>query len=129
MKAAAETSATTILLVDDQVARRKARAMILLTHGYDVCSTPTIAEAVRLCAAQPTDLLLIGISGKIDFFCNAHSMRRSGAQQRVGFLLNEGEELCAVRFNGELLLPREGPDDMLTRVEMLLDRSEPLHHV
>lgn len=117
-----KTKAKRILLVDDDASRRNIRAVILFTHGYDVHCVPTISAAITWAGSEP-DLLLIG---GVDVRSDWRWLERIGKQrpkQRVGFLLNEGETLCAVQFEGELLLAEEGPGDLVSRVEMLLQRG------
>lgn len=111
-----------ILLIDDNACRRTERALVLATHGYEVECAESYDDAVRQCRVNKPDLLLIGVTHAAEspspqghgFIC--------GEQQALGFLLNEGQHLCAVEFNGKLLLAREGPDDFVARVAMLLDR-------
>jgi hypothetical protein len=120
--AAKQKKITTILLVDDNSARRSARAMVLFTHGYDVECAASLAAAQPIFEADKPDLLLIGVSERIRPRSALQKFGVSHPQQRVGFLLNEGQELCPVWFDGELLMPAEGSDDVVSRVTALLDR-------
>ena len=113
---------TIVLLLDDDAARRSARAMVLMTHGYDVQCAATIVEAQTICREARPSVVLIGTG----YDRRSHSWLRQLAmysRPRVGFLLNEGENLCAVLFNGKTIMAREGPDDMVGRVEMLLSAA------
>ena len=115
------TKAKKILLVDDDASRRSTRTMILLTHGYDVQCVPTMSAAMRAERGSEPDLLLIGVTNRITEKRWLERMAKLRPRQRVGFLLNEGENLCAVQFEGELLLPEEGAADFVSRVAMLLN--------
>lgn len=108
-----------ILLYDGDSVRRNTRAMMLMTHGYDVHCASTLAEAQVVCHETAPSLVLIGGG----YERQSHRWLQQLAirpRQRVGFLLNEGENLCAVLFEGKTILASEGPDDMVGRVEMLL---------
>ena len=108
-----------ILLLDDDAVRRNTRAVMLMTHGYDVHCASTLKQAQAICRETCPRLVLVGSA----YERQAHRWLQQLAirsQQRVGFLLNEGENLCAVLFNGRTILASEGPDDMVGRVEMLL---------
>ena len=123
MKPAVKTAkAASVLLVDENAARRSERAIVLLTHGYEVECAASYEEAQRECRANKPDLLLIGITHPAEAPFAKHHDFIFDPQQALGFLLNEGQELCALQFDGKLLSPREGPDDFLARVEMLLNR-------
>jgi hypothetical protein len=110
---------TTVVLLDDNGPRRSARAMVLMTHGYDVHCAATMVEAQSLCAEVRPALVLIG-TGQGRHTRGWLQQFAIHPPQRVGFLLNEGQYLCAVSFNGKTIRGREGPDDMITRVAKLL---------
>lgn len=114
--------AVSVLLVDENGARRSERAIVLHTHGYEVECASSYAEAQRQCHAHKPDLLLIGITHPAEAPFALHHDFIFDPQQALGFLLDEGQNLCALHFDGTLLLPPEGPDDFLARVEMLLNR-------
>jgi CheY-like chemotaxis protein len=57
----AEGGAETILLVEDQEEVRKFIATILGEYGYQVVQAQDAAQALRLCAAQPVDLLVTDV--------------------------------------------------------------------
>lgn len=125
----ASAKARTILLVDDRSGRRNLRAIVLTTHGYDVQCVANLVDAQRQYRRFAPDLVLLGLSG------NARSAYRpdpfwcSQPGQRFGFLLNEGQNLCAVLFNGKTVLASEGPDDLVARVAMLLGRAAPIRSI
>lgn len=48
------------------------------------------------------------------------SIREADPAQRIGFLLDNSQILCRVFLNGELILRREGTDDIIERVQALL---------
>ena len=113
------TNGSTIVLLDDDAARRNIRAMVLMTHGYDVQCAATVVEAQTICRETRPSVVLVGTGND----CRSHSWLRQlavSSRPRVGFLLNEGEHLCAVLFNGKTILAREGPDDIVARVAGLL---------
>lgn len=119
MKRIPATKNSVILLLDGDTSRRNIRAMMLMTHGYDVHCASTLKEALVICRRNSPQLVLIGDGPDRQ----SHRWLQELAtrpQQRVGFLLDEGENLCAVLFNGRTIMASEGPDDMVGRVEMLL---------
>jgi DNA-binding NarL/FixJ family response regulator len=116
----------TILLVDDNTRRRNVRAIVLTTHGYDVQCASDLADAQQQYRRQSPDLVLMGLSGNARSAYRLDPFWSAQPSQRFGFLLNEGQNLCAVMFNGRTVMSSEGPDDLVARVAMLLERAAPL---
>lgn len=125
----ASARARTILLVDDQARRRNLRAIVLTTHGYDVQCVTNLVDAQRQYRQQAPDLVLLGLTGNVRSAYRPDLFWSSQPGQRFGFLLNEGQNLCPVLFNGRTVLSSEGPDDFVARVAMLFGRSAPIHAI
>jgi DNA-binding NarL/FixJ family response regulator len=119
----------TILLVDDITGRRNVRAVVLSTHGYDVQCAADLADAQQQYRRQSPDLVLMGLSGNARSAYRLDPFWSAQPSQRFGFLLNEGQNLCAVMFNGRTVMSSEGPDDLVARVAMLFRRAAPARAV
>jgi len=117
-------TAATILLLDDDSRLRNSRATLLSDHGYEVQCAATAADAELHCRASAPDLVLVGLSGRAaaTFFLD-RQVRAANPRQRIGFLMHDDHSLCAVLFNGETILTRAGPDDLVGRVATLLRES------
>ncbi len=113
-----------ILLVDDNQQLRDTRARMLSTHGYEVESVRDTTEAcLRWHANRPT-LVLLALSDTADrAFIKCPGIRESMPTQRVGYLLAQSQYLCPVFLDGGVILPGEGPEDFLSRVQEILSGS------
>ncbi len=110
-----------ILLVDDDSMMRNLRAAMLSTHGYDVNSACSSAEAQSAWEVTRPDLVLVAFSrysaGTLEFL---EGIKRVSPHQRVAFLNGESLHLAPLFYNGELIRKAEGPGDFLNRVGALL---------
>lgn len=110
-----------ILLVGSNPQLLNAQAIMLNTHGYEVETANNASEARTRWSASRPDLVLLALNDSADGnFGLWQSIRDSDPAQRVGFLLNNSQNLCRVFLNGELILRREGSDDIIERVQKLL---------
>lgn len=116
-----------ILLVDDDSQLRSARAIMLSTHGYEVESASDTTEACRRGRASRPDLVVLALTATADrTFSFCQEIRKALPAQRVGFLLAESQYLCPVFQDGGMILPGEGPEDFLGRVQEILSGARDL---
>ena len=110
-----------ILLVDDDSGMRSVRAIMLATHGYEVDSVSTTAEAhLRWMATRP-DLVLVAFTGyhagTLEFL---EKISLASPRQRVALLNGQSLYLSSLFYNGELIRKAEGPEDLIEQVGTLL---------
>ena len=110
-----------ILLVGGSTPLMSTHAIMLSTHGYHVETVKDASEARARWRACRPDLVLLVLGDSADGnFGLWQSIRQSDPGQRVGFLLTSSQYLCRVFFNGKLVLPGEGPEDIVERVKTML---------
>jgi len=110
-----------ILLVDDNQRLRDTRAAMLSTHGYEVEAVRDTTEACLRWHANRPHLVLLALSDTADrAFIWCQGIRDSVPTQRIGFLLAHTQYLCPVFLEGGVILPGEGPEDFLGRVQAIL---------
>ncbi len=110
-----------ILLVDDNPQLRDTRAAMLSAHGYEVEAVRDTTEACLRWHANRPDLVLLALSETADpAFHACPGIRESMPAQRVGYLLAHSQYLCPVFLDGGVILPGEGPEDFLGRVQAML---------
>jgi len=116
------TQRGSILLLDDDSRMRSLRAIMLSTHGYEVDSVNSPAEAHVRWEATRHDLVLVAFSryrsGTLEFLEN---IKRVRPQQRVGLMNGESLHLSPLFYNGELIRKAEGPEDLIEQVGALLE--------
>lgn len=111
-----------ILLVGDNSRLGSRRAIMLSTHGYEVESIHSAAEAGLTWRANRPDLVLLALTHAADdTFALWRSIRESDPEQRMGFLVSDSQYLCPVFFDGTQVLHGEGPENIVERVRELLD--------
>ena len=112
-----------ILLVDETRTLRDSRASTLSTHGYDVETVSTMAEAHGRWRDSRAHLVLVAIGDNPRAaFRLWKSISDSGEEQLVSGLMAPGQRLCPVFYNGRLILQGEEPEDFLHQVSGLLPR-------
>ena len=110
-----------ILLVGDTSRLHSRRAVMLSTHGYEVESILSAAEAGRTWRVNRPDLVLLALTHAADeTFALWRSIRKSDPEQRMSFLVSDSQYLCPVFLNGNQVLQGEGPEDIVARVRELL---------
>lgn len=110
-----------ILLVDDDQQLRATRTAMLSTHGYEVESVRDTTEACPRWHANRPHLVLLALSQAADRdFIWCQGLRDAIPAQRIGFLLAQTQYLCPVFLEGGVILPGEGPEDFLVRVQAIL---------
>jgi hypothetical protein len=95
---------------------------MLLTHGYAVSSAESMDE-VELPFTTPPDLVLIRANESPDRSHSAFNLIRNAAPtQRIGFLIDDGHNLCQLFINGVLVRPKVALNgDLIGEVEAMLD--------
>ena len=98
----------TILLIDSDQSTRRQRVLMLLTHGYLVSAEKKL-DNLELPFTRPApDLVLLRVDEPHDRLDGAYQVIREAApRQRIGFVLDDGHELCQVFVDGVLTRPRE----------------------
>jgi len=98
----------TILLIDSDQSTRRQRALVLLTHGYLVRALEKVENLELPFTGPAPDLVLLRVDEPHDRPGGAYNVIRVAApKQRIGFVLDDGHELCQVFVNGVLTRPRE----------------------
>jgi CheY-like chemotaxis protein len=111
----------TILLLERNYRTRSMHVAMLQTHGYNVEATGNEAEAHMLCQSLRPALLLIGVGEPLSAMWElCEKFQRQDPRQRIALLYSDWLQLCPVFFNGRLAQEREGPEDIIRRVQALL---------
>jgi CheY-like chemotaxis protein len=98
----------TILLIDSDQSTRRQRALMLLTHGYLVRALEKVENLELPFIGPAPDLVLLRVDEPHDRPDGAYEVIREAApRQRIGFVLDDGHELCQVFVDGVLTRPRE----------------------
>lgn len=98
----------TVLLIDSDQSTRRQRVVMLLTHGYMVRAEEKLEDLELPFAGRAPDLVLLRVDESHQRPDSAYlAIRRAAPNQRIGFLLDDGHELCQVFINGVLVRPRE----------------------
>ena len=93
----------TILLIDSDQTTRRQRVVMLVTHGYQVRTAERVEDLQLPFASPAPDLVLLRADKPPDRADSAFaSIRNAAPEQRIGFVLNDGHELCQVFVNGKL---------------------------
>lgn len=108
-----------ILLIDSNAQSRSMRSAMLMTCGYLVDSAADLQAVAGLRKPYP-DLVLVSVSGKRAAEKVLSAPWPEDEKRHFAFLLDEDRDLCAVSFNGEVLLAAEEAGDFLSRVSRLL---------
>lgn len=110
-----------ILLVEEHDGARRERAIILSTHGYEVQTTNSAAEAHQLWHATRPDLVLLAAERHTDTAQGLwEAITQADPQQRIAFLHADSLYLCPVLHEGEIVRKPEVTGDFLERVGALL---------
>lgn len=109
----------TILLVDDNSAERKTRAIMLSTHGYEVIATNNMENAYTLCTTRRPDLVLLAV-GVSDGLALWQRMVGSNPKQLIAFLSGNSLHLSPILSMSDMLCIHEGPDNFIGKVQALL---------
>ena len=110
----------TILLVDENAESRNVRAISLTTHGYAV-------ETIRNASENETwrtgryDLVLLSSSPGLQRDMRAwRAIQRGDPAQRFLLLADHALRLCPVFYEGQQVMPAQGPEELLQCIAALL---------
>jgi len=93
----------TILLIDSDRTTRRQRVVMLVTHGYLVRTAERVEDLQLPFAPPAPDLVLLRADKPPDRANSAFALIRNAApDQKIGFLLDDGHELCQLFVNGKL---------------------------
>ncbi len=120
------TTPARILLVDDEVAIQRAVAPLLRSRGYEVEIAGTGAEALRMVAARPPDLIVLDLG--LPDLEGTEVCRRIRAQSNVPIIVLSARESEADKVNAldlgadDYVTKPFGPEELLARIRVALRR-------
>ena len=107
----------TILLIDSDQTTRRQRVVMLVTHGYLVRTAERVEDLQLPFASPAPDLVLLRADTPTDRADSAFALIRNAApEQKIGFLLDDGHELCQLFVNGKLARAGEFLDQDLIQI-------------
>ena len=115
-----------ILLVDDEVALQRSVGQLLRARGYDVTVTGTGAEAVRLAADHPPDLIVLDLG--LPDLEGTEVCRRVRRTSKVPIIVlsargNEADKVQALDGGADDYVTKPfGPDELMARIRVALRR-------
>jgi two-component system KDP operon response regulator KdpE len=128
------TQAARILLVDDEVSIQRAVVPLLKSRGYDVESAGTGADALRIVAAHPPDLIVLDLG--LPDIEGTEVCRRVRERSTMPIIIlsargNEADKVAALDLGADDYVTKPfGPEELLARIRVWLrrlltdDRSE-----
>jgi two-component system KDP operon response regulator KdpE len=128
------TQPARILLVDDELSIQRAIVPLLKSRGYDVESAGTGAEALRIVAAHPPDLIVLDLG--LPDIEGTEVCRRVRAHSTMPIIIlsargNEADKVAALDLGADDYVTKPfGPEELLARIRVWLrrllddDRSE-----
>ena len=113
----------TILLIDSDQTTRRHRVVMLVTHGYLVRTAERVEDLQLPFAPPAPDLVLLRADKPPDRLDSAFALIRNAApEQKIGFLLDDGHELCQLFVNGKLARAGEFLDqDLIQTVATIFE--------
>ncbi len=110
-----------ILLVENDAHARGERAVILTSHGYEMLTAGTAADARVLWDDHRPDLIVFAITNQVDGILQLwEEIRRVLPQQPIVFLHSKSISLCPVWYHDELVRPAEDHGGFVGRVRAAL---------
>jgi two-component system KDP operon response regulator KdpE len=120
------TSASRILLVDDEVSIQRAVAILLESRGYLVEVASTGAEALRMVEAQPPDLLVLDLGlPDLDGIEVCRRLRRTSKTPIIvlSARAGEAEKVKALELGADDYVTKPfGPEELVARIRVALRR-------
>jgi two-component system KDP operon response regulator KdpE len=119
-------SAPRILLVDDEVAIQRAVAPLLRSRGYDVDVAGSGADALRIVAAHPADLIVLDLG--LPDIEGTEVCRRVRAESKVPIVVlsargAEADKVQALDLGADDYVTKPfGPEELLARIRVALRR-------
>jgi two-component system KDP operon response regulator KdpE len=122
------TQAARILLVDDEVSIQRALAPLLRSRGYDVDVAGTGADALRIAAQHPPDLIILDL-GLPDLEGSEVCRRIRGSATMPIVILsargNEADKVAALDLGADDYVTKPfGPEELLARIRVWLRRMQ-----
>ncbi len=120
------TQAARILLVDDEVSIQRAVVPLLKSRGYDVESAGTGADALRIVASHPPDLIVLDLG--LPDIEGTEVCRRVRAQSTMPIIIlsargNEADKVAALDLGADDYVTKPfGPEELLARIRVWLRR-------
>ncbi len=120
------TASPRILLVDDEAAIQRAVGPLLRARGYDVEAAGTGAEAIRIAADRPPDLLVLDLG--LPDLEGTEVCRRIRATSKVPIIIlsargNEADKVNALDLGADDYVTKPfGPEELLARIRVALRR-------
>jgi two-component system KDP operon response regulator KdpE len=115
-----------ILLVDDELAIQRAVRPLLRSRGYDVDVAATAADALRIVAEHPPDLIVLDLG--LPDLEGTEVCRRVREQSAVPILVlsaraAEGDKVNALDLGADDYITKPfGPEELLARIRVALRR-------
>jgi len=115
-----------ILLVDDEVAIQRSVGLLLRSRGYDVDVAGTGAEALRLIADRPADLIVLDLG--LPDLEGTEVCRRVRTQSAVPIVVLSARGVEADKVNAldlgadDYVTKPFGPEELLARIRVALRR-------
>ena len=128
------TPSARILLVDDELSIQRTLAPLLRSRGYDVEVAGTGADALRLAAEHPPDLIVLDLG--LPDLEGSEVCRRIRATETMPIIIlsalgNEADKVAALDLGADDYVTKPfGPEELLARIRVWLrrvmtdDRSE-----
>jgi two-component system KDP operon response regulator KdpE len=120
------TQRSRILLVDDEVALQRAVGPLLRSRGYDVDIVGTGAEALRMVAERPPDLIVLDLG--LPDLEGGEVCRRVRAHSQVPIVVlsargTEADKVNALDLGADDYITKPfGPEELLARIRVALRR-------
>jgi two-component system KDP operon response regulator KdpE len=120
------TQAARILLVDDELSIQRAVVPLLRSRGYDVESAGTGADALRIVASHPPDLIVLDLG--LPDIEGTEVCRRVRAQSTMPIIIlsargNEADKVAALDLGADDYVTKPfGPEELLARIRVWLRR-------
>jgi two-component system KDP operon response regulator KdpE len=120
------TERARILLVDDEVAIQRAVAPLLRSRGYDVAIAGTGADALRVFAEQPPDLIVLDLG--LPDLEGTEVCRRIRLESKVPVIVlsardAEADKVTALDLGADDYVTKPfGPEELLARIRVALRR-------
>jgi len=119
-------SAARILLVDDELSIQRTLAPLLRSRGYDVDVAGTGADALKIVAEHPPDLIILDLG--LPDIEGAEVCRRIRATAKMPIIVlsargNEADKVAALDLGADDYVTKPfGPEELLARIRVWLRR-------
>jgi two-component system KDP operon response regulator KdpE len=120
------TQAARILLVDDEASIQRAVVPLLRSRGYEVESASTGADALKIVAAHPPDLIVLDLG--LPDIEGSEVCRRVREHSALPIIIlsargSEADKVAALDLGGDDYVTKPfGPEELLARIRVWLRR-------